>query len=1600
MFISHAQNFEDVILWRALKEIQNGFYVDIGAHDPDLYSVSKGFYEIGWRGIHVEPVAEHAAHIRAARPDEIVVEAAISTRPSPISFFAVEHTGLSTARRELVHEYTASGFTTVERQVPCFPLSELFDRYVDRPVHWLKIDVEGLESEVIRSWLPSSIRPWIVAVESTVPMTQTPNHQEWEPELLSLGYDYVYFDGLNRYYVSHEKPELKTAFGPGPNIYDDFALTDSSVFSRHSLQEITALRQQVEEQEIEYDELYLAHDRIERDLQTEIASLKGQLDQHRLALINMQEAKTAAEGALASIHASLSWRLTAPARAAGRAALLARSAMSSVLSSVLSPNGGIARIFNNRSQPDNANPLPYNASEFAALSYDSDTPLGDGFRPVPLERGARTTYIFVDHTIKCPVNTGVQRAVRGLSGALIALGESVRFVKWDPDQKCCVLINISEREHLAAWNGPPVEPYDREIYLGEENSSVPIGLHKVEEHNWLISPEVTHLTYQKEAVTLDLILWARRCGLQIGFLFYDAIPLLREEFSNIASRHAAYMQHLRLVDVVWPISEWSAADLHSFWRASEHATARTTPEIMPLLLPGDSSLGPRMTANSASEKLILCVGTIEERKNQLTLIRAFKAYQSRNPNSDWRLILVGNLHAAVAKEVKASLNDNLIFMEGVTDEALHTLYRQCAFTVFPSVEEGFGLPILESLWFGKPCICANFGAMAEVADGGGCLTIDTRDEVALGNAIERMINDTGLIDRLTEEAAARPLTTWLDYGRLLQDRIDARCHPGKSIGPIYYWIDSTLTFPKNTGIQRVTRQLARALLELGLKLIPVKWNEQSQSFQSATEDDLQHLSKWNGPTPAQWARWQEPAQCGGGWFFMSELPLNLSSSQRIYLITSAKQAGLRTLNIFYDAIPWKMKDIYPLESSAAHKEYMRELARYDLVLPISEYSRADLVAFLGSELAKPQSLDRQVQTAVLPGEFSESQRVLHAEDHRGAPAVTVLVVGTVEPRKNHETLLRAFKFAKRRSKTSLRLVIAGGDYTFDPDLIARVQDVVSKDSTITWEKDADDARLRELYAEADFTVYPSKEEGFGLPILESLWHGKPCICAQFGAMAEAAKGGGCLTVDVRDFLALALAIETLANDPDQRAALAAAARLRKFKSWQDYAKEIAFLLTENTQLKQAWSFAKSRPVNEGNPIEMSLPRKPRLSICISTYNRAEWLAASLRNWERLYPAPIPGVELFVCDNASPDHTPQVVEKYLKRADFSYRRNPQNVGMLGNLRETANNAHGEYIWILGDDDLLMPGAIERVIKAIDDHENTSLIYLNYAYTLVQDARTVTDFDMFVKEAKPIVPAEPDKSGLIKDICARNENFFTAIYTLVFRRDHAINAYSQDTSGRPFSTMLTCIPTTYYVLNNMMEEPGVWIGEPQLVVNMNVSWMRYAPLWILERIPEVYEIAESKGVSTEDIDRWRRHTLPGAVQFFREIYSSDPMGNAAYFDPARLVRRFKHLPEFLDRQPELIEIYRNAYEAGHEAATLPAQLVFPNASIANSKSEQPSETRILAQRSIAKAYRRHLGRPADPEGRAFWLRQTTEGGMTIDEVVHAIAHSEEARIRSRV
>jgi len=240
--ISYAQNFEDVMLWRALGHVQQGTYVDIGAHDPLVDSVSLMFHEAGWKGVHVEPTSSYAQALRAQRPHDHVIQSAVGACAERQTLFEIPNTGISTLIPEIAAGHRERGFEIFESTTSVVPLSSVLETVRDGAVHWMKIDVEGFETQVLSSWGDCPVRPWVVVVESMLPLTQIESHAAWEPLLLKRGYTFVYFDGLNRFYLSDAHPELGATLAVPPNVFDNFALngTASATFAHHVLADCEA----------------------------------------------------------------------------------------------------------------------------------------------------------------------------------------------------------------------------------------------------------------------------------------------------------------------------------------------------------------------------------------------------------------------------------------------------------------------------------------------------------------------------------------------------------------------------------------------------------------------------------------------------------------------------------------------------------------------------------------------------------------------------------------------------------------------------------------------------------------------------------------------------------------------------------------------------------------------------------------------------------------------------------------------------------------------------------------------------------------------------------------------------------------------------------------------------------------------------------------------------------------------------------------------------------------------------------------------------------------------------------------------------------------
>jgi FkbM family methyltransferase len=252
-FISYAQNFEDVMLWRALKHVENGFYIDVGASDPEADSVTKAFYDRGWHGINVEPLPEYHRRLGDERPRDINLPIAAGDNDGELSLFDIPAVrGWASPDQGVATDYQNNGFEVKEMKVAVQTLARICEEHVQGEIHFLKIDVECFETEVIRGMDFQRWRPWVLVIEATLPNSQVSNHGAWEFMLTEHAYRFAYFDGLNRYYVAEEHAELAAALTTPPNVFDEFqTVAQAKAFEAIHLAEARAREAEARAQDVD-----------------------------------------------------------------------------------------------------------------------------------------------------------------------------------------------------------------------------------------------------------------------------------------------------------------------------------------------------------------------------------------------------------------------------------------------------------------------------------------------------------------------------------------------------------------------------------------------------------------------------------------------------------------------------------------------------------------------------------------------------------------------------------------------------------------------------------------------------------------------------------------------------------------------------------------------------------------------------------------------------------------------------------------------------------------------------------------------------------------------------------------------------------------------------------------------------------------------------------------------------------------------------------------------------------------------------------------------------------------------------------------------------
>lgn len=378
-----------------------------------------------------------------------------------------------------------------------------------------------------------------------------------------------------------------------------------------------------------------------------------------------------------------------------------------------------------------------------------------------------------------------------------------------------------------------------------------------------------------------------------------------------------------------------------------------------------------------------------------------------------------------------------------------------------------------------------------------------------------------------------------------------------SKNPILFFCQATIETPYNSGIQRHVREMAKGLLENGINLVPIKLNKRKQ-FQVLSEDELNHLAKFNGPSVDSWGHnrnsgIRESLRYFRQADFMIYPELQNNRTKEIKDIAAWSEGyKLKLVSVFHDAVPLILKDHYLLSHADMFLEYMNSLSSSDFIFSVSESSNKDYVSIVNS----PKN--PKLKNIALPSAHNIKKDNGYYEKVNNSKEIEVLFVSSVVTRKNHVNFLKAFSVAKKKLQDvgyNINLSLIGAE-SHAPENYLKELNLLIDETGASFRQNVSEEDLEEAYRNADFTVYPSVYEGFGLPIAESLNTKTPVACSNTSSMKEVAALGGCITFDPHSIDEMVDAIVLLATDSKKRSALVKEIESIKEYSWKDYASSI------------------------------------------------------------------------------------------------------------------------------------------------------------------------------------------------------------------------------------------------------------------------------------------------------------------------------------------------------------------------------------------------------------------------------------------------------------
>ena len=642
----------------------------------------------------------------------------------------------------------------------------------------------------------------------------------------------------------------------------------------------------------------------------------------------------------------------------------------------------------------------------------------------------------------------------------------------------------------------------------------------------------------------------------VAVVMYDFIPLHYPDayLIPIPSWDKVYQEKLRCLassDLLLAISNYTARDAEYLLPGLEAQVATISSACDEIFRSSGTTVGSRtdiLLRLNITKKYIITSGSVEPHKNLISLFRAF-AILPASIASEYIIVLIGHTdeaRSAILRQMLTSVgleHDSLVISGYVYDLELLDLYTNSALMVFPSMDEGFGLPVLEAMTCGIPVIASDRSSLPEVLGNREALFNPT-DIYQIASMIKRALEDQSFRDRIIRNGTERAnhfswQTTAKSALTALESVVEAYPRNNKSAFSIErglkvlrqvkmttgetvelaqslafnhpessrqraMYVDVSCIFREDarTGIQRVTRSLILAWLKNpppGLSIFLVYATEEEKGFFHATG----LLERWTGKKCEEQAGRIDYAS--GDIFFGLDLGLGTIPHQR-HFIMKMRRRGVKVLFFVYDLLPMELPHFFNDDFQALFEPWLETLLVGDGVIGISrttveafkkwQQGRNILTEgnFLHEYVHLGADIKNSIPSAGLPEEAEEILSCI-----RGRPSF--LMVGTLEPRKGHSQVLAAFDFLWDRG-LEVNLIIVGKVGWRVDELIKRIQCHPECRKKLFWLDGISDEFLQAIYASSICLIAASKGEGFGLPLIEAAQAGLPVIARDIPVFRE------------------------------------------------------------------------------------------------------------------------------------------------------------------------------------------------------------------------------------------------------------------------------------------------------------------------------------------------------------------------------------------------------------------------------------------------------------------------------------------------------------------